>query len=433
MPGKTERLKFKLQIDAPLEDVFSMFANGTAFCEWLCDSAQVDARPGGHLYLWWESGYYVNGEYLDITPGEKIVFSWHGAGEPGATRVKASFKAQSKGVGLTLQHQEIGVDGAWKKASKRFDSSWTHALENLKSILETGKDLRVLNRPRLGFCSLQELSADQAAKAGNPKHAGLLVQGVEEGLCAAKAGLQTGDLLVKVAGHKTSKLTDLGVALNQLQAGEKIKFQFYRGDEKMSAKAQISRNAAIEVPMTAETLAESVSKLYDRFAVELDGSLKGVSDEQVEYRSDAEEWSVKDVLAHLIATEREIHAWIARRVEGQDADFSLRANQPVRIRAIISSFPLLTSLVAELKRNLSETVAMAFDLPEAFVQRRRSYWQVGYGLLRVATVHLPNHLAQIRATLENARQASGDLASEPRAEYTPANEAENQAQKWYET
>ena len=88
------------------------------------------------------------------------------------------------------------------------------------------------------------------------------------------------------------------------------------------------------------------------------------------------------MLAHLIATEREIHAWIARRVEGQEADFGLRANQPVRIRAIISTFPLLASLAAELKRNQAETVAMAYDLPEEFVRRRRSYWRVGYGCCR---------------------------------------------------
>ncbi len=55
--------------------------------------------------------------------------------------------------------------------------------------------------------------------------------------------------------------------------------------------------------------------------------LKGVSEEQAEYRSDPAEWSIKDVLAHLIATEREIHAWIARRVEGQEADFAL-AREP---------------------------------------------------------------------------------------------------------
>ena len=145
-------------------------------------------------------------------------------------------------------------------------------------MLESGQDLRFLNRPRLGFCEVQELSAEQAALAGYPKRAGLLVQGVEEGLCAANAGLQTGDLLVKFAGQKTATLAELGEALHQHQAGDKVKFLFYRGTTKMSAKAELSRRPALEVPLTAETLAEAVGMQYARFAVELDTLLKGASE-----------------------------------------------------------------------------------------------------------------------------------------------------------
>ena len=433
MPGKKDQLRFKLQIAAPLDKVYSTFTNGTAFCEWLCDVAQVDARRGGHLYLWWESGYFVNGEYRELIPDEKIGFSWHGAGEPGATQVRVTFKSLPDGTGLVLSHQGIGSENAWKNKRKEFKQSWKRALDNLKSVLETGQDLRFLNKPRLGFCEIQELSADQAAQAGFPTHAGLLVQGVEEGLCAANAGLQTGDLLVKFGGQKIATLGDLADLLSQHQAGDKVKFLFYRGADKLSAKAQLSRRPALEVPLKADSLAEAVSKLYDHFAVDLEAVLKEASEEQAEYRSDPAEWSIKDVLAHLIATEREIQAWIARRVEGQEADFGLRANQPVRIRAIISNFPLLASLAAELKRNQAETVAMAYDLPEEFVRRRRSYWRVGYELQQISTWHLPNHLDQMRATLEKAGQTPGFSPERAKVVDEPAYETEAQAQKWYET
>lgn len=431
MPGKKDQLRFKLQIAAPLDEVYSTFTNGTAFCEWLCDIAQVDARRGGHLYLWWESGYFVNGEYMELIPDKKIGFSWHGAGEPGATQVRVTFKGLPDGTALVLSHQGIGSENAWKKMRKEFKQGWKRALENLKSVLETGQDLRFLNRPQLGFCEIQELSAEQAAQAGLPKRAGLLVQGVEEGLCAANAGLQTGDLLVKFGGQKTATLGDLGEALRQHQAGDKVKFMFYRGADKLSAKGQLSRRPALEVPTNAETLAEGVSKLYDRFTVDLEALLEEASEEQAEYRSDPSEWSTKEVLAHLIATEREIHAWIARRVEGQEADFGLRANQPVRIRAIISTFPLLASLAAEMKRNQGETVAMAYELPEEFVRRRRSYWRVGYTLLQIATSHLPDHLAQMRAMLEKAGQIPEGGPASTETVYEPGK-METETQKWYE-
>jgi uncharacterized protein YndB with AHSA1/START domain len=430
--GKKDQLTFKLQIEVPLDEVYSIFTNGTAFCEWLCDVAQVDARRGGHLYLWWESGYFVNGEYVELIPDEKIGFSWHGAGEPGATQVKVTFKGLPDGTELVLSHRGIGSGNAWQNKRKEFKQSWKRALDNLKSVLETGQDLRFLNKPRLGFCEIQELSADQAAQTGFPKRAGLLVQGVEEGLCVANAGLQTGDLLVKFGGQKVATLGDLGAALSQRQAGDKVKFLFYRGADRLSAKAELSRREVLEVPLKAEDLAEAIGKLYDHFAVDLEAVLKEASEEQAEFSSDPAEWSIKEVLAHLIATEREIHAWIARRVEGQEADFGLRANQPVRIRAIISTFPLLAGLVAELKRNQAETVTMAYDLPEEFVRRRRSFWRVGYVLLHVASSHLPNHLAQVRAILEKTEQIPADKAVRADAVSEQSAESEAQAQKWYE-
>ncbi len=48
---------------------------------------------------------------------------------------------------------------------------------------------------------------------------------------------------------------------------------------------------------------------------------------------------------------------------------------------------------------------------------------MGYGLLQIATSHLPNHLAQMRATLEKARQIAGELPWSTEAVYEPANEA----------
>jgi len=425
-------MKFKLRIAASPSDVYHAFTSGAAFCEWLCDEAQVDARQSGHLYLWWQDGYFANGDYLELIPNEKIVFSWHGAGEPGLTRVKLTFKCVEQGAYLTLTHQGIGSESAWKKTRKQYKRSWSRALENLRSVLETGQDLRFVNRPRLGFCELQELNPAQAAEAGLPPRAGLLVRGVEADTFAAEAGLQTGDLLVKFAGLKVESLTELGSALESHRAGEKVKLGYYRGGEKLSAKARLSRCPTLEVPLQADVLAETVSKQYDRFSVELDGLLAGVSEEAAEYRSDAEEWSVKDVLAHLIATERELQAWIARRIVGQEANFVLYANQPVRIRAIISNFPTLAGLKAELKRNQAETVAIAYDLPEEFVARRQVYWRVGYILLQTSARHLADHLVQIRETLEKARQAPGGEVGRAQASEIPAETAEQPTQRWYE-
>ncbi len=110
MPGKKDQLRFKLQIAAPLDEVYSTFTNGTAFCEWLCDVAQVDARRGGHLFLRWESGYFVNGEYVELIPDKKIGFSWHGAGEPGAYAGQSYFQRSAgwDGIGFISPGDRLG-------------------------------------------------------------------------------------------------------------------------------------------------------------------------------------------------------------------------------------------------------------------------------------------------------------------------------------
>ena len=59
---KKDQLKFKQLVEAVPSEVYGAFTNGAALCEWFCDVAQVDVRLGGHLYLGWEGGYFVNGE-----------------------------------------------------------------------------------------------------------------------------------------------------------------------------------------------------------------------------------------------------------------------------------------------------------------------------------------------------------------------------------
>ena len=54
-------LTFEQTIQAPIDQVYRAFTNATALREWLCDTATVDARPGGRVYLAWISNYYRRG------------------------------------------------------------------------------------------------------------------------------------------------------------------------------------------------------------------------------------------------------------------------------------------------------------------------------------------------------------------------------------
>ncbi len=405
MATRNDVLKFKIDIAAPPEEVFSAFTSAAALTEWLCDVADVDAHPGGRLYLWWTGGYYASGEFVDLKPGEQLVFSWHGRGEPGKTQVKVNFKDVDDGTHLVLHHQDLGSGKVWAKARKAIRKGWRTALDNLKSVIESGQDLRLARRPTLGESGLDEVTPELAAQLALPVKAGLRLHGVLEGQGAQQAGLQEGDVIVKVGGRKVRTINDLQAALQPFEAGEKVKVTFYRGGERQSVKVSLSPRELPHIPETAAELAEQMRRTYEELFGALKQVLVGVNDSEAEFRREEADWTVKENLAHLIAAERDTQTWIGRFLEGHEGELWFPTHHRSRLQAIVSSFPQVEDLLGELHRTQQETLALLASLPAEFVARRRSYWRMGYGLLNLAT-HLRDHLQDIQALLKAARSAA---------------------------
>lgn len=61
-----------------------------------------------------------------------------------------SFTEKDGGILVSLAH-EVPDEPSWEKMAETFRENWESSLENLKSVLETGIDLRIANRPMLGI------------------------------------------------------------------------------------------------------------------------------------------------------------------------------------------------------------------------------------------------------------------------------------------
>ncbi len=407
--GKKERaVKVKQAVLASPQDVFEAFIHSGSLNEWLCDVSQADARPGGRLYLWWNSGYYASGEFTALEPPRVLEFSWHGRNEPGLTQVRVVIKPQGDGSLVSLTHSGMGEGKAWAKTSKEFKRSWEQVLENLQSVVETGQDLRFVRRPILGVSGLEEINADNAARLGAGAKFGLFIDGVVEGMGAEKAGLRKGDVLVKFGGKKIEKFEALRAALHERSAGDAVKITYWREGEKLSGSLELSGRPLPEIPMSPAALAEWVQKDYARVETDLLAALDGVDEDESDYRRNAEEWNVKEMLAHLIAVERDIHTWIAGLVEGKEAAEIFHSNQPSRLRATTAAFPSADALVEELKRNRVETIATLASLPADLAARKGTFWRLSYMLLTTPE-HDSLHHEQIRLVLEEARRVLGAL------------------------
>jgi len=279
-------------------------------------------------------------------------------------------------------------------------------MENLKSVLETGEDLRYVRRPLLGV-HLDELDAGIAARLGVPVSEGVRLSGVIPGLGAEQAGLQRDDVIVAFAGRPAVDYAGLIAALTSHRAGDRVEVAFYRGSERHTTEMVLSRRHIPAVPPTPPGLAEAVRGANAEARAELASVLADVSDVQAAHRPAPGEWNALEVLAHLVSHERELQTWITDLLcddERWPDRFENTEVVPARIAAIARAYPRLAEMVDALHRSQEETAGMVATLPPEFVAHRGTYWRLGRTLLEDAqpSSHVREHAAQIRAAVASA-------------------------------
>ncbi len=402
----TEAVRLTQDIAAPAAEAYRAFTRSLVVREWMCDGAIIDARPAGHLIVAWNSGYRAMGEFAALQPGRRVAFTWLGRGEPGATQVEVDLTPSGDGVEVTLAHSGFGAGDAWLEARRASQRGWTAGMENLKSVLETGEDLRYVRRPLLGV-HLDELDAGVAARLGVPVSEGTRLSGVVPGLGAEQAGLQCDDVIVALAGQPAANYLSLITALDSHRAGDRVEVVFYRGSERRAAEMVLSRRHVPTIPATPAELAEAVRRANAEVRAELASALANVSDVQAAHRPAPGEWNALEVLAHLISHERELQTWITDLLcddERWGDRFENTEVVPARISAIARAYPRLAEMVDALHRSQYEKLDMLAALPPEFVAHRGTYWRLGFALLEDAqpSSHVQEHAAQIRAAVAAA-------------------------------
>lgn len=386
------------RIAATPAQVFHAFTNSTALREWLCDAAMAVPRREGRLHLWWAGGYYATGEYTKVIPNERVSFTWQGRGDKSPARVRVDLRPDGEATVVELTH---GAGGKGKKPPKKAKSvrrGWETGLENLKSVLETGHDLRFTRRPMLGILP-DALTPEAVARLGVPVDHGILLGGVVEGMGAQAAGLRQGDVIVRVGDLKTPDWAGMREALHGHRAGDEVEVTYYRGADKARTTMTLSPRPIDEPPADPAALSAAVTAAGEAFLARLTEAFEGVGDEQAARRPGEGQWSAREVLCHLIAGERGIHDYITQLVGGQERwSDDWPGNLDVTHAGLLAVFPTPGGLLKELRRNRAETWAMLAALPEEFVARKGSYWRLAYGMME-GPLHDEGHLEQIEAAL----------------------------------
>ena len=102
-------------IEAPPATVFAFFTDPDKMTRWMGVSHDIDQRPGGIYLVDVTGGHVARGEYREVTPNSRIVFTWGWEGEnssvpPGSSEVAIDLAPQETGTKLTLTHSGLPVE-----------------------------------------------------------------------------------------------------------------------------------------------------------------------------------------------------------------------------------------------------------------------------------------------------------------------------------
>ncbi len=382
---------FERQINAPVAHVYHAITNSVGLTQWLCNFAVSNVRAGGALFLSWNNGHYVTGEFTELSTDKSAVFTWLARGDDTASKVTMTLDGDAESTHITVQHADTTSEKAY---------DWANALENLQAVVEEGDDLRISRRVILGVVPTN-FDADIAKQLGVPVSEGFRISGTVPGTSAEASGLQADDVFVEVNGKTIKQGQDIPSAIAGLGVGDEVNAKIYRGAALKTVKFSLSPMPTTPIPESREAFVSTLKDIYTQLDDELHQLYDGVSEEEATTAPAEGEWSANEVVAHLILTERWMQAWAGSMINGPTlATFS--AHEYERAVATAATYESTKSILAEMKRSQHETVKLLENLREEMVARKGTFAAMARMILQMPA-HNRNHFEQIRTAIDAAR------------------------------
>jgi uncharacterized protein YndB with AHSA1/START domain len=405
--SEKRKVKQTVVVETTPELAFEAATKASELREWFSDEAWTEARVDGRYDVRWNQGYRVDGKFSELDPPRRATVVWRGTDEPGKTTVKFSVKAIEDGVKVKVIHGGFGPGEQWDEAFAQSEKGWATGLENLKSTLETGIDLRIARQPFLGII-LDLLTPERAAKEGIAAERGIYVQNTVEGSGARAAGLGQGDVIVSLGGVETTGFAELGATLRARRAGDVVDVELVRGQKRETVQVALGSRPMPEMSDSAADLADRLAETVKEVEAELKATLDGVSDEEAGQPPAQGEWSAKQVLAHLSTGERAFHTVLVNwAVNGWLDGGPISQDQILgQLDAALAVTPTLEGLVERFLADQNETVALIRYLPDETVAHKARFRRITEAVL-FGPDHVRGHVEQIKNAIEVVRGQKG--------------------------
>jgi uncharacterized protein YndB with AHSA1/START domain len=226
MTTPAPRIEKTFSVAVPLARAWAAFADSHERAQWEAEEYAIDPRPGGHI-RWTLPGMEATGQVEEVVP-RKLLRHREGTGPHVSSEITVTFEEEGNGTRITITHAGFG-DDEWQEWIEGTSLGWDLAIADLVVYLQTGVAARRFNT---GMRSPGMRMRDTSG--------GVEVQEVWEAGLAADAGLQRGDLLLRVADTPVFSLAELWVLLRQFPAGEQLTVEYIRDSTVHTSKGVLT-------------------------------------------------------------------------------------------------------------------------------------------------------------------------------------------------
>jgi len=124
-------LEVTVDIKADTETVFRYFTDADRYRQWMGGDVVLDPVPGGVYRVGMRDGVEAVGEFVEIDPPRRVVFTWGWTRDdtvaPGSTRVVVTLEPLDTGTRVVLRH--YGLPNHERTVDHR--DGWTMYLDRL--------------------------------------------------------------------------------------------------------------------------------------------------------------------------------------------------------------------------------------------------------------------------------------------------------------
>jgi uncharacterized protein YndB with AHSA1/START domain len=135
----TRSAALRVTISSDAVGIFNYLSDPRKLELWFPDQAIIEPQLGGRYHFRWTGKQGVwSGVVTEFIRGNTLGFTWQPPNDPVVTNVRIKLFPQGAETTVELSHSGFPSSDALDKAVK----DWTFYLQNLKSVIEQGVDMR---------------------------------------------------------------------------------------------------------------------------------------------------------------------------------------------------------------------------------------------------------------------------------------------------